>query len=68
MCGLKEGENTILGRQTWQGLTEEATLEQTLKQVKECAVWISGAGEGFPGRCNRSEKALRQEHVTTWFP
>lgn len=65
MSGLKEGENTILGRQTWQGLTEKVTLEQTPKQVKECAVWISGAGEGFPGRGNRGEKALRQEHVAT---
>lgn len=53
MYGLKEGENTILSRQTWQGLTEKVTTEQNLKQVKECAVWVSGGGKGFPERDNR---------------
>lgn len=51
--GLKEGENTILSRQPWQGLTEKVAIEQNLKQVKECAVCVSGSGKGFPGRDNR---------------
>lgn len=64
MYGLKEGENTILSRQTWQGLTETVTAEQNLKQVKECAVWISGGGKGFPGRGNRKGKGTQKEDVT----
>lgn len=50
MCGHKEGENTILGRQTWQGLTEKVTFVQSLKPMKEFTMWISADGEGSPGR------------------